>query len=117
ATKGALATLTRNAAFALMPDRIRVNGINVGWMDTPGEHRAQTEWQHEDEDWLSRAEARQPFGQLVKPAHVAHTIAFLSSSDSGIMTGAVIDYAQTIRGTNETPPTPASSAWVDIIDR
>ena len=38
-SKGALATLTKNAAFALMPWRIRVNGFNLGWMNTPGEDR------------------------------------------------------------------------------
>ena len=37
ATKGALATLTKNAANAHRFDRIRVNGINVGWTDTPAE--------------------------------------------------------------------------------
>ena len=37
-SKGALATLTKNIAYALMRDRIRVNGLNIGWMDTPGEH-------------------------------------------------------------------------------
>lgn len=36
-SKGALATLTKNAAFGLMPDRIRVNGLNIGWSETPGE--------------------------------------------------------------------------------
>jgi NAD(P)-dependent dehydrogenase (short-subunit alcohol dehydrogenase family) len=39
ASKGALVTLTRNVAFAVMRERIRVNGINVGWSDTPGEDR------------------------------------------------------------------------------
>ena len=38
-SKGALATLTKNAAFSLMPWRIRVNGLNIGWMSTPGEDR------------------------------------------------------------------------------
>ena len=32
ASKGALATLTKNAAHALRGDRIRVNGINPGWV-------------------------------------------------------------------------------------
>ena len=40
-SKGALATLTKNIAFSLMPDHIRVNGLNIGWMDTPGEHAIQ----------------------------------------------------------------------------
>ena len=34
-SKGALATLTKNAGHSLTPDHIRVNGINVGWMATP----------------------------------------------------------------------------------
>ena len=38
-SKGALSTLTKNAAFSLMPWRIRVNGLNLGWMKTPGEDR------------------------------------------------------------------------------
>ena len=38
ASKMALGTLTKNTAFAVLPDRIRVNGLNIGWMDTPGEH-------------------------------------------------------------------------------
>ncbi|MHA1570602.1 MAG: SDR family oxidoreductase, partial [Alphaproteobacteria bacterium] len=38
-SKGALATLTRNVAYSLLRHRIRVNALNIGWMDTPGEHR------------------------------------------------------------------------------
>ena len=40
-SKGALATLTKSAAFSLLRNRIRVNGLNIGWMDTPGEDRIQ----------------------------------------------------------------------------
>ena len=43
ATKAALALLTRNAANAHRFDRIRVNGINVGWADTPGERTMQAD--------------------------------------------------------------------------
>src|SRR5689334_2772204 len=32
ASKGALATLTQNTAYALLRNRIRVNGLNLGWM-------------------------------------------------------------------------------------
>ena len=42
ASKGALATLTRNAGYQLQPDRIRVNGLNIGWTATEGEHGVQT---------------------------------------------------------------------------
>ena len=37
ATKGALATLTKNLANGLRRDRIRVNGIKLGWTNTPND--------------------------------------------------------------------------------
>ena len=37
ASKGALATLTKNVANTYARQRIRCNGILIGWMDTPGE--------------------------------------------------------------------------------
>jgi len=36
-SKGALVTLTKNVAQSLVKARIRVNGLNLGWMDSPGE--------------------------------------------------------------------------------
>ena len=36
ASKGALATLTKNVANAFAGKRIRCKGILTGWMDTPG---------------------------------------------------------------------------------
>ncbi|MES2145724.1 MAG: oxidoreductase, partial [Pseudomonadota bacterium] len=41
ATKGAMQTLTRNAAHAHMADRIRVNGINLGWVASDAEDHMQ----------------------------------------------------------------------------
>lgn len=41
ASKAALALLTRNAAHAHRFDRIRINGINLGWVDTPAEREMQ----------------------------------------------------------------------------
>src|SRR5262249_59459339 len=70
-SKGALAILTKNAAFALMPDHIRVNGLNIGWMDTPGEHAIQMRCHTTDPNWLKAAESSQPFGRLIKPVEVA----------------------------------------------
>ena len=98
ASKGALAILTRNTANGLRWDRIRVNGINIGWTDTPHEHRVQTGAMGQPEDWLARAEAEQPFGRLLKPADVAELTVFLLSDRSGIMTGAIIDQDQKVIG-------------------
>ena len=52
--KGALATLTKNVAHALRPDRIRVNAINPGWMATEGEDRFQHAY-HGADDGLAAA--------------------------------------------------------------
>ena len=104
ASKGALATLTKNVAYSLMADRIRVNGLNIGWMDSPGEHRIQATFHQADSDWLSRAEASRPFGRLIKPDEVARAVAFLAGEESGLMTGAVIDFDQQVIGTGDQPP-------------
>lgn len=98
ASKAALANITKNAANALRHDRIRVNGINCGWMDTPGEDDIQKKYHGASDTWLQEAEARQPFGSLVKPLHVAGLASYLLGPQSGVMTGANIDFDQNISG-------------------
>ncbi len=97
ASKGALATLTKNVAHAVRGDRIRVNGINIGWADTPAEHVIQRK-DGSPVDWLAWAEAEQPFGRLIKTADVANLCLFLLGPQSGLMTGALIDYDQNVMG-------------------
>ena len=41
ASKGALSTLTRNTAFSVMGNRIRVNQLNIGWMSSDNERDLQ----------------------------------------------------------------------------
>lgn len=98
ASKAALANITKNAANALRHDRIRVNGINCGWMDTPGEDLIQRKYHGATDGWLQEAEARQPFGTLVKTHHVAGLASYLLGPDSGVMTGANIDFDQNVNG-------------------
>jgi NAD(P)-dependent dehydrogenase (short-subunit alcohol dehydrogenase family) len=98
ASKAALANITKNAAQALRGHRIRVNGINCGWMDTPGEDVVQRRFHGAGDGWLEAAEARQPMGMLVKPAHVAGLASYLLSADSGVMTGALVDFDQNVAG-------------------
>ncbi|MGB5559520.1 MAG: SDR family oxidoreductase [Paracoccaceae bacterium] len=98
ASKAALMNITKNSAQALAQHRIRVNGINVGWMDTPGEDATQRKWHGAGDDWLQRAEARMPFGMLVKPDHVAGLASFLLSPASGVVTGSIIDFDQQVVG-------------------
>ena len=96
-TKGALRTLTKNNANALRRHRIRVNGINLGWTDTPNEQVVQQS-QGSPEDWLVAAEKASPFGRLLKPDDVGKLTSYLLSDESGILTGSCIDYSQRVMG-------------------
>lgn len=98
ASKAALVNITKNSANTLAKHRIRVNGINVGWMDTPGENAMQKKWHGRPEDWLAEAEANMPFGSLVKPEHVAWQTSFLLGPHSGVVTGSLIDFDQVVVG-------------------
>lgn len=109
-SKGALATLTKNAAFSLMPWRIRVNGLNIGWMATPGEDRIMREVHGAPADWLDRAAAEQPFGRLIDPFEVARAAAYLAGDESGLMTGANIDFDQSVIGAYDSAPHPKTKA-------
>jgi NAD(P)-dependent dehydrogenase (short-subunit alcohol dehydrogenase family) len=100
-SKGALATLTRNAAYGLLGDRIRVNGLNIGWMATPGEDAIMRRRHGAQDGWLEKAEAGRPFGRLIDPREVAKAVAYLASGESGLMTGANIDFDQTILGAHD----------------
>ncbi len=104
ASKGALMTLTRGVANALKRDRIRVNTLNIGWTNTPREHVVQTEVHGRPENWLEVVTKTQPFGRLIEADEVARAVAFMTSAESGLMTGAVIDFDQTIIGTMDDNP-------------
>jgi NAD(P)-dependent dehydrogenase (short-subunit alcohol dehydrogenase family) len=108
ASKGALITLTRNVAFSLLRDRIRVNALNIGWMNTPGEDSIQKSHHHAEADWLEKAMQQQPFDRLLEPREVARAIAFLCSDESGMMTGSIIDFDQSVLGSYEETPQPAA---------
>lgn len=97
-SKGGLVTLTKNVAHSQRFHRIRCNAVLPGWMDTPAEHDIQRRFHDAPEDWLEKAEAKKPFGKLIKPDEVAHLIALLLSDQGGVMTGAIIDYDQNIIG-------------------
>ena len=97
-TKGALATLTRNAAHAHMADRIRVNGINLGWVATESEDRMQAQVIGRGPGWQAEAAARLPLGRLVTAEECARLAVFLLAEASVPMSGAVIDLDQHVAG-------------------
>ncbi|MFF7474785.1 oxidoreductase [Streptomyces sp. NPDC008092] len=98
AAKAGLAGLTRNAAHAHRWDRIRINGLNIGWTDTEGEDAVQRAFHGAGDDWRERAAAAQPMGRLGQVDEIADFVVFLLSDRSGVVTGSVIDWDQTVFG-------------------
>ncbi|HET6158690.1 MAG TPA: SDR family oxidoreductase [Dongiaceae bacterium] len=97
-SKGALATMTKNVATSYRAKRIRCNAILPGWMDTPAEDEIQRKFHGASADWLQKAEASTPMGQLVKPDQLAILATYMLSPHSGVMTGSLVDYDQNVAG-------------------
>ena len=97
-SKAALGIMTKNIANAISGHQIRVNGLNIGWTETPAEHSIQKRIHNGGEDWLKKAEEKVPFKRLTKTIDVARALAFLCSEESGLMTGSLIDCDQTVNG-------------------
>jgi NAD(P)-dependent dehydrogenase (short-subunit alcohol dehydrogenase family) len=105
-SKGALITLTRNVAYSVMNHRIRVNGLTIGHMNTPGEDRIMKTYHGAEDGWLEQAEKTKPFGRLLEVGEVSRAVAYLASAESGMMTGSIIDFDQQVRGAGNSPPPP-----------
>ena len=97
-SKAALAVMIKNVANSVSGHQIRVNGVNLGWTDTPAETVIQKKFHNADDNWLKKAESKVPFKRLNKPLDVAKILAFLCSDESGIMTGSIVDFDQTVAG-------------------
>ena len=109
-SKGALATFTKNVAYAVMRHRIRVNGLNLGWTNTPSEHDIQHKFHGAGDDWLEKASASVPFGRLIEVEDVARALAWMASEESGVMTGSIIDFDQCVIGAGHVPR-PQPGEW------
>ncbi|MGW2524933.1 SDR family oxidoreductase [Streptomyces sp. NPDC001617] len=98
ASKAGLIGLTRNAAHAHRWDRIRINGLNIGWTATEGEDATQKTFHDAGDDWREEAAAKLPMGKLGQPDEIADFVVFLLSDRSGVVTGSVIDWDQNVLG-------------------
>ncbi|MER5579107.1 SDR family oxidoreductase, partial [Streptomyces massasporeus] len=90
--------LTRNAAHAHRWDRVRINGLNIGWTATEGEDATQKAFHGAGDDWRDEAAAKLPMGKLGQPDEIADFVVFLLSDRSGVVTGSVIDWDQNVLG-------------------
>ena len=98
AAKAGLIGLTRNAAHAHRWDRVRINGLNIGWTATEGEDATQKAFHGAGDDWRDEAAAKLPMGKLGQPDEIADFVVFLLSDRSGVVTGSVIDWDQNVLG-------------------
>jgi len=83
-SKAAIDHMARTAAIELVNDRVRVNTIYPGWVDTPGERKFFTEEQ------IQTGAKKLPWGRLGTPEETAKAIAFMLSDDADYMTGSVL---------------------------
>jgi NAD(P)-dependent dehydrogenase (short-subunit alcohol dehydrogenase family) len=98
AAKAGLAGLTRNAAHAHRWDRIRINGLDIGWTDTEGEDVVQRRFHAADDGWRERAAKTLPMGKLAQPDEIAEFVVFLLSDRAGVVTGSILDWDQNVFG-------------------
>lgn len=82
--KAAIEHMARTAAIEVAEHRIRINIVQPGWTDTPGERKFASE------DTLQRAGAKIPLGRLGTSEEVADAILFLCNPRHEYMTGATL---------------------------
>ncbi len=90
ASKAGVALLTKSMALAYAKDRIRVNAVCPGWVETPmfqqeAAHRGVTL-----EAYRAFASAEHPLGRIGRPEEIAEVVLFLASDDAAYMTGALV---------------------------
>jgi glucose 1-dehydrogenase len=83
-SKAAIEHMARTAAIEVAEFRIRINVIQPGWTDTPGERKFASE------ETLERAGAKIPLGRLGTPDEMAQSILFLCDPRQSYLTGAAL---------------------------
>jgi len=86
ATKAAVDTITQSLAKELGPNKIRVNAINPGMVETEGLHEAG----FVGSDFQKMFESQSALGRIGQPDDVAPAVVFLASPDSGWITGETL---------------------------
>lgn len=82
--KAAQDQMARTAAIELAEDRIRVNLVHPGWIDTLGERK------YFSEEQLRESSKALPMGRLGKPEEIARGIVWLCDPASEYVTGSTL---------------------------
>ena len=93
AAKAGMNQMAMTIAVEMAEHRIRVNVIQPGWTDTPGER------QFSSEEQLREGAKRLPWKRLGTPEDLGKAAAFLASDDADYITGATlkVDGGMTLR--------------------
>jgi glucose 1-dehydrogenase len=83
-SKAAIEHMARTAAIEVAEHRIRINIIQPGWTDTPGELKFASR------ETLDTAGAKIPLGRLGTPEEMADAILFLANPKNTYITGAAL---------------------------
>ncbi len=82
--KAGMNHMARCIAAELTGARIRVNVVEPGWTDTPGERRFATE------EELQEAAKKLPLGRMATAEDIAWGVAYLASDEAAYVTGSVL---------------------------
>ena len=89
ATKAGIISLTKTMGLSLAKDKIRVNCICPGSIDTPMLRTAMATSGDFEANWR-RTEMVIPMGRIGMPEEIAHATLFLSSEEAGYITGVAL---------------------------
>ena len=81
-SKAAIDQMARTAATELCSKRIRVNMVDPGWIDTPGERK------FFEEDKIQDLGSKLPWGRLGNPEEIARGVVFMCDPASDYVTGS-----------------------------
>lgn len=97
-TKAALGIHTRNAAYTLQSEGIRVNGLALGWTLTPGEDTVMQTTHGASPGWEGDYAGNLPLGRLLTAEEAARAICYLATDASAPMTGSIVTLDQAAYG-------------------
>ncbi len=90
-SKGALLTMTKALAQELLPDRIRVNWVTVGWVATPGEIKLRNQTHGDGLAYLEELSRQTPLGRLETVEDIAAGVVYLASDEASHVTGCELN--------------------------